>query len=58
MASITGTTGADTLNGTTGADTMTGLAGNDTYIVNHCDDVVVEINGTGDGVDTVKSSVS
>ncbi len=58
MASITGTPGADTLNGTTGADTMTGLAGNDTYVVNHCDDVVVEANGTLDGIDTVKSSVS
>jgi Ca2+-binding RTX toxin-like protein len=56
MATITGTNGNDNLKGTTGADKMSGLLGNDTYIVDHCDDVVVEAPGAG--ADTVLSSVS
>src|ERR1700741_5232441 len=58
MAIFTGTTGPDVLKGTTGADTLVGLAGSDTYTVDHCDDVVTEVNGTVDGIDTVLSSVS
>ena len=57
MATFTGTAKDDTLLGTAGADTLVGLAGNDTYVVNHCDDVVTEANGTLDGIDTVNSSV-
>lgn len=56
MATITGTSGNDILPGTPGADTMSGLAGNDTYIVNECDDVVIE--QPGEGTDTVQSSVT
>jgi Ca2+-binding RTX toxin-like protein len=53
---LEGTPEADTIDGKGGADTMMGLPGNDTYIVGQADDEVLE--GAGDGIDTVRSSVS
>lgn len=47
----------DILNGGSGADLMNGGSGNDTYFVDHVRDMVEE-NFFGDGVDTVRSSVS
>ena len=40
---------------TAGADTLRGGGGNDTYIVNHINDVVVELNNAS--IDTVLASV-
>jgi Ca2+-binding RTX toxin-like protein len=54
MATFTGTAGNDTIKGTTADDKMVGLAGNDTYVVDNCDDVVVE--APGEGTDTVLAS--
>lgn len=49
--------GNDTLNGGSGIDTLIGGAGNDTYIVfDDTSDVVIE--STGEGIDTVKSTVN
>ena len=56
--SITGNTGSNILDGGIGADTMTGGAGNDTYVVDNVGDVVVETNGTVNGVDTVMISTT
>lgn len=53
-----GGAGNDVLDGGAGADTMIGGAGNDTYVVDHVNDVVIEISGTGQGTDTVQSSIS
>lgn len=53
---ITGNSGANVLNGRGGADTMIGGSGNDDYIVDHAQDLAVELSG--EGVDRVKASVS
>jgi Ca2+-binding RTX toxin-like protein len=46
----------NTLDGAGGADTLSGRDGHDTYVVDDAGDRIVE--GTDEGVDTVKSSVS
>lgn len=53
---INGGLGNDLLDGGAGNDTLVGGAGNDIYVVNSSGDVVTE--KTGEGVDTVQSSVS
>ena len=52
---IIGNSGNNTLDGGAGADTMTGGAGNE-YVVDDLGDFVVE--GAGEGIDTVRKSVS
>lgn len=54
---LTGNAGANILDGGAGADVLTGGKGNDSYYVDGAD-VVVELNGATDGLDTVYSSVS
>jgi trimeric autotransporter adhesin len=56
IASVTGTTAANTLSGTTGAELMIGLAGNDTYVVNNAGDLVLE--NLNEGTDLVNASVT
>ena len=51
-----GDDGADTLAGGDGNDLLAGGRGDDTYVVDDLADVIVE--NAGDGVDTVRSSVS
>ena len=53
---LTGNSASNELNGGGGADTMIGGAGDDTYTVNVAGDQVLE--NAGEGIDTVKSSVS
>ena len=53
---LLGGDGNDSLDGGTGADSMVGGNGNDTYLVDNIGDLVVE--GFGEGIDTVMSSVS
>jgi Ca2+-binding RTX toxin-like protein len=53
---LVGNAGSNLLNGSTGADEMRGGAGNDFYVVDNAGDVVIE--GSGNGTDTVNSSVS
>ncbi len=51
-----GNSGNDILDGGTGNDVMRGGTGNDTYVVNSKGDQAIE--SAGQGIDTVKSSVS
>ena len=51
-----GLEGSDTLNGGAGSDTMLGGTGNDIYIMDNTADIVTE--NSGEGTDTVQSSVS
>jgi Ca2+-binding RTX toxin-like protein len=53
---LTGNGGNNRLDGGAGADTLVGGDGDDTYFVDNAGDVVVE--NSGEGVDTVQSSVS
>ena len=55
---LLGLGGNDTLNGGGGADTLTGGAGNDLYFVDSVLDVVVEIAGAGQGIDTVRATLA
>lgn len=55
---LVGSSTANILNGAGGADTMRGQNGSDTYIVDNRADVVIEINGTTGGIDTVRSSIT
>jgi Ca2+-binding RTX toxin-like protein len=49
-------TSADRLDGLAGNDTLRGLGGDDVYVVDSANDLVIE--NTGEGVDSVESSVS
>jgi trimeric autotransporter adhesin len=53
---LTGSTTANTIDGGAGADVMLGGKGNDLYIVDSQADTVIE--NTGEGTDTVQSSIS
>ena len=55
MDTLLGGDGNDTLDGGLGADTMDGGNGDDLYFVDNVGDVVQD---TGDGIDSVRSSVS
>ncbi|MHC1758517.1 MAG: calcium-binding protein [Negativicutes bacterium] len=46
----------NTITGSSGINTLSGAAGNDTYVVDNTGDVIME--NAGEGIDTVKSSVS
>jgi Ca2+-binding RTX toxin-like protein len=52
---LTGNSGDNRLDGGTGADKMTGGAGNDTFVVDNTGDIVSDVSGT---LDTVESSVN
>ena len=54
---LTGNALANILDGNGGADVLTGGRGNDIYVVDGAD-VVIELNGAAEGIDTVQASVS
>jgi Ca2+-binding RTX toxin-like protein len=53
---LVGNSADNILDGGVGADTLSGGQGNDTYFVDNLGDVVIE--GAGEGIDTVNSSVT
>ncbi len=53
---IEGNSGSNVLDGGSGADTLLGGQGDDSYVVDHINDVVIELNGQGQ--DRVRASVS
>jgi len=53
---LLGGSGNDTLDGGAGADSLVGGLGDDTYVLDNVADLVVE--GAGEGIDTVQSSLS
>ena len=55
---LTGNANANTLDGLGGADTMRGNLGDDTYVVDSAGDGVLEFDGTNEGIDTVRSTVT
>jgi Ca2+-binding RTX toxin-like protein len=54
---IDGGAGNDTIDGGAGADTLTGGTGNDIFVVNGADDVVIELAGAANGLDTVRTAL-
>jgi Ca2+-binding RTX toxin-like protein len=55
---LAGAAGNDSLDGGGGVDTMAGGIGDDIYYVDNAGDKVIEANGTGTGVDEVRTTVS
>ncbi|MBF8728909.1 calcium-binding protein [Pseudomonas guariconensis] len=55
---LLGGAGNDRLDGGAGADILVGGSGDDTYIVDNLKDIVLENDGTNEGIDTVRASVS
>lgn len=53
---LLGGSGNDTLDGGAGADSLVGGLGDDTYVLDNAADLIVE--GAGEGIDTVQSSLS
>jgi Ca2+-binding RTX toxin-like protein len=54
---IDGGAGNDTIDGGAGADTLTGGLGNDVFVLDSVDDVVVELAGAANGIDTVRTAL-
>ena len=55
---LRGGPGDDLLFGEAGVDSLNGGGGNDTYYVDNSGDKVLEANGAGTGIDTVRTTVS
>jgi Ca2+-binding RTX toxin-like protein len=54
---IDGGAGNDTIDGGAGADTLTGGLGNDVFVLDSLDDVVIELAGAANGLDTVRTAL-